>query len=128
MQRVALDGIVLKPNMVLAGSACPEQPEVAEVAAATVETLRRTVPAAVPGIAFLSGGQSDEQATDRLDAMNRLTPLPWELTFSFGRALVATPLATWRGDRANHDAAQAAFLERVRATGAARQGALLELV
>jgi fructose-bisphosphate aldolase, class I len=128
IQRVALEGIVLKPNMVLAGSASPEQPDVVDVAAATLRTLHRTVPAAVPGIAFLSGGQSDDQATTHLDAMNRITNLPWEITFSFGRALVATPLATWRGDRTNHDAAQAAFLERVRATGAARQGALLELV
>jgi len=88
----------------------------------TVEVLRRTVPAAVPGVLFLSGGQSDEQATARLDAINRLGAQPWELSFSFGRALQAPVLHAWAGNEANRQAAQDALLKRARLNGAARQG------
>ncbi|HEY3464995.1 MAG TPA: class I fructose-bisphosphate aldolase [Amycolatopsis sp.] len=120
LMRVQLDGIVLKPNMVVAGSGSGERPSVGEVAEATVETLRATVPSAVPGIAFLSGGQRPELATQHLGAMQKLGPLPWELTFSFGRALVGPALETWRGDDNNWTAAQQALSERAVANFAAR--------
>ncbi|GAB3588235.1 fructose-bisphosphate aldolase class I [Amycolatopsis endophytica] len=120
LMQVQLDGIVLKPNMVVAGTGSPEQPSVADVAKATVETLRETVPASVPGIAFLSGGQSPELATKHLGAMQGLDPLPWELTYSFGRALVGPALETWRGDNDNWAAAQKALSERAVANAAAR--------
>ncbi|MFE6616804.1 class I fructose-bisphosphate aldolase [Amycolatopsis sp. NPDC057786] len=120
LMRVQLDGIVLKPNMVVAGTGSPEQPTVAEVAKATVETLRETVPSSVPGIAFLSGGQSPEVATRHLGAMQKLDPLPWELTYSFGRALVGPALEAWRGDEGNRVAAQNALSERAVANAAAR--------
>lgn len=120
LMRVQLDGIVLKPNMVVAGSGSGERPSVEEVAEATVETLRATVPSAVPGIAFLSGGQRPELATQHLGAMQKLGPLPWELTFSFGRALVGPALETWRGDDNNWTAAQQALSERAVANFAAR--------
>src|SRR6185312_15875026 len=94
-QRVALEGIVLKPNMVVSGQDCTKQASVEEVAQRTVATLKATVPAAVPGIAFLSGGQSDELATAHLDAMNKIGRLPWRLTFSYGRALQAAPQKAW---------------------------------
>jgi fructose-bisphosphate aldolase class I len=94
-----------------------------QIARATLEVLRRAVPAAVPGILFLSGGQSDVQATARLDAINRLTLQPWELSFSFGRALQAPVLTAWAGEDANRPAAQAALLNRARLNGAARRGA-----
>ncbi|TCP56173.1 fructose-bisphosphate aldolase [Tamaricihabitans halophyticus] len=122
-QRVALEGIVLKPNMVVAGTDCPAQPSVAEAAEATVRTLRRTVPAAVPGIAFLSGGQSDATATAHLDAINRLGPLPWRATFSFGRALLAPALRAWAGAQENVPAAQQALAHRAELNGAASSGA-----
>src|SRR5207245_7489488 len=93
-----------------------------EVAAATVRCLRETVPVAVPGIVFLSGGQSDEVATAHLDAMNRLGPHPWELSFSYGRALQAPALKAWKGEATNVPAGQAAFLHRARLNGAARHG------
>jgi fructose-bisphosphate aldolase class I len=120
LMRVQLDGIVLKPNMVVAGTGSGERPSVAEVAEATVEALRETVPASVPGIAFLSGGQTPEVATQHLGAMQNLDPLPWELTFSFGRALVGPALETWRGDDDNWVAAQKALSERAVANAAAR--------
>jgi len=120
LMRVQLDGIVLKPNMVVAGTGSPEKPTVAEVAQATVETLRATVPSSVPGIAFLSGGQSPEVATQHLGAMQKLDPLPWELTYSFGRALVGPALEAWRGDEGNRVAAQNALSERAVANAAAR--------
>ncbi|MFD5250951.1 class I fructose-bisphosphate aldolase [Amycolatopsis sp. NPDC058340] len=120
LMRVRLDGIVLKPNMVVAGTGSPERPTVDEVAKATVETLRETVPSSVPGIAFLSGGQSPELATRHLGAMQKLDPLPWELTYSFGRALVGPALEAWRGDEANRAAAQNALSERAVANAAAR--------
>ncbi|WP_329059208.1 class I fructose-bisphosphate aldolase [Amycolatopsis sp. NBC_01480] len=120
LMQVQLDGIVLKPNMVVAGKNCPEQPSVREVAEATVDALRETVPTFVPGIAFLSGGQSPEKATEHLAAMQRLDPLPWELTYSFGRALVGPALETWRGDNGKREAAQKALSDRAVANAAAR--------
>ncbi len=121
-QGVALEGIVLKPNMVLSGYACPEQAGVQEVARLSLALLRRVVPAAVPGIAFLSGGQSDELASAHLSAINALGAAPWELSFSYGRALQATPLQVWAGREDNFAAAQAAYAHRARCNGEARFG------
>ncbi len=124
-QRVLLEGIVLKPNMVLSGADAPDRAGPDEVARHTVRTFERTVPAAVPGIAFLSGGQGDEEATVNLDAINRLAAevgAPWELTYSYGRGLQAAPLQAWGGASANGDRTQEAFLERARHTSAARRG------
>jgi len=121
-QRVLLEGIVLKPNMVLSGYDCPRQASVAEVAERTVALLRRVVPAAVPGIAFLSGGQSDEAAAAHLNAMNRLGAAPWQLSFSYGRALQATPLTVWSGRESHVRQAQAALAHRARCNGEARFG------
>ncbi|MBF8257725.1 MAG: fructose-bisphosphate aldolase [Actinobacteria bacterium] len=120
--RVELEGMLLKPNMVLPGKECPEQAGTAEVASATVRCLSRTVPAAVPGIVFLSGGQTAERATEHLSAMNALGKHPWELSFSYGRALQDPVLKTWKGDAANVPAAMRAFLHRSRCNGAARYG------
>jgi fructose-bisphosphate aldolase, class I len=120
--RVHLDGMLLKPNMVLSGSDCPEQAGVDEVAEATVAVLRDHVPASVPGIVFLSGGQSDEVATAHLDAMNRLGAQPWQLSFSYGRALQAPALKAWKGEPANAAQAQQAFYHRAKLNGAARFG------
>jgi fructose-bisphosphate aldolase class I len=120
--RVRLDGMLLKPNMVLSGSDCPTQAGVAQVAEATLACLRDTVPASVPGIVFLSGGQSDEAATAHLNAMNRLEGAPWELSFSYGRALQAPALKAWKGQAANAPAAQRAYHHRARLNGAARTG------
>jgi fructose-bisphosphate aldolase class I len=120
--RVALEGALLKPNMVLSGKECPKQAGVAEVAEATVRCLRRVVPSAVPGIVFLSGGQTAERATEHLSAMNALGGHPWELSFSYGRALQDPVLKAWRGDPANVRAAQSAFYHRARCNGAARAG------
>ncbi|HXF95127.1 MAG TPA: class I fructose-bisphosphate aldolase [Gemmatimonadales bacterium] len=120
--RVVLEHMLLKPNMVIAGKDCREQAGVPEVAEATVRCLRRTVPAAVPGIVFLSGGQTPEQATEHLNAMNALGPHPWQLSFSYGRALQDEALRTWRGDPANVTAAQKAYLHRAKCVGAARYG------
>jgi fructose-bisphosphate aldolase class I len=119
---IALEGTVLKPNMVVSGKDCPTQAGVEEVAETTIRTLRRTVPAAVPGLVFLSGGQSEEEATVHLNAMNAMGPQPWELSFSYGRALQQSALKAWGGDPANVAAAQAAFLHRARMNGAARSG------
>jgi fructose-bisphosphate aldolase class I len=124
--RVRLDGMLLKPNMVLSGSDCPVQAGVEEVAAATLACLRDHVPASVPGIVFLSGGQSDEVATAHLNAMNRLGDAPWQLSFSYGRALQAPALKAWKGEAANGPAAQRAFLHRARLNGAARSGSWTE--
>jgi fructose-bisphosphate aldolase, class I len=120
--RVLLEGMLLKPNMVVAGKGCPTQAGVAEVATATVRCLRRVVPAAVPGIVFLSGGQSPERATEHLNAMNAIGPHPWQLAFSFARALQDPALQAWRGEDAKVAAAQRAFTERARMNGAARLG------
>jgi fructose-bisphosphate aldolase class I len=127
-QRVLLEGIVLKPNMVLSGYDCPEQAGVDEVAERTLALLRRVVPAAVPGIAFLSGGQSDELAAAHLSAMNALGGVPWELSFSYGRALQATALKAWGGEESNAEAAQAVFAHRARCNGEARCGRYTEEV
>ena len=120
--RVALEGMLLKPNMVLSGKECPQQASVQEVAEATVRCMRRVVPAAVPGLVFLSGGQTDQQATEHLNAMNRLPDLPWQLSFSYGRALQAPVLKAWKGDAANVAAAQQAFYHRAWCNSKARFG------
>jgi fructose-bisphosphate aldolase, class I len=120
--RVSLEAMLLKPNMVLSGSDCAEQAGVQEVAEATVRCLRDTVPASVPGIVFLSGGQTDEAATAHLNAMNRLGPQPWQLSFSYGRALQGAALKAWKGEAANVPAAQRAFCRRASLNGAARFG------
>jgi fructose-bisphosphate aldolase class I len=111
-QRVALEGMVLKPNMVVAGKKCAKRASVGEAAEKTLKVLKACVPAAVPGIAFLSGGQSDEEATAHLDAMNKNGGLPWRLTFSYGRALQAAPQKAWAGKSENVAAAQRAFAHR----------------
>jgi len=122
VQRIALEGMILKPNMVVPGKKCPKQASVDEVAAKTIRLLKACVPATVPGIAFLSGGQSDEQATAHLNAMNRLGPLPWRLTFSYGRALQAAPQKAWSGKAENVAAGQRAFSHRARMNALASQG------
>ncbi|MEK9677383.1 MAG: class I fructose-bisphosphate aldolase [Rhodospirillaceae bacterium] len=119
-QGVALEGMILKPNMVISGKECAQQAGVEEVAARTVASLRRCVPAAVPGIMFLSGGQSESDASAHLNAMNANNgPLPWVLSYSYGRALQESALKAWGGDNANNGAAQAKLLERARANSAA---------
>jgi fructose-bisphosphate aldolase class I len=109
---VKLEGMILKPNMIVPGKKCPRQNSVEEVAQRTVKVLKRCVPGAVPGIAFLSGGQSDVEATAHLSAMNALGKLPWPLTFSYGRALQAAPQKAWSGKTENIAAGQAAFAHR----------------
>ncbi len=123
-QRVKLEGLILKPNMVLPGLTCPKQETVDEVADATVRFLLRAVPAAVPGIAFLSGGQTGELASSRLNAMNVRfkARLPWALAFSFGRAIQEPALEIWHGDQSNVQAAQQALYHRARCDRAARLG------
>ena len=121
--RVSLEGMILKPNMVISGKQCPTQAGVQEVAAATVRSLTRNVPAAVPGICFLSGGQSDVAATAHLNAMNTMGPHPWALSFSYGRALQQPALQGWGGDAANAPLAQRLFRHRCQCNGAARAGA-----
>jgi fructose-bisphosphate aldolase, class I len=120
--RVALEGMVLKPNMAVPGKKSPKRASVAEVAEKTLRVLKDCVPAAVPGIAFLSGGQSDEEATAHLDAINKLGELPWHVTFSYGRALQAAPQKTWSGKAENTAAAQRAFNHRARMNGLATLG------
>jgi fructose-bisphosphate aldolase class I len=122
MNRVSLEGTVLKPSMVISGKKCARQAGVEEVAERTVRILKRTVPAAVAGIAFLSGGQSDEVASAHLDAMNKLGASPWPLSFSYGRALQQKPLKTWSGSPANVPAAQAALTHRGHMNSLATQG------
>ncbi len=122
MQRVHLEGIVLKPNMVIAGKKCAVQAAPQQVADATLRCLRRRVPAAVPGIAFLSGGQSEAEATLHLSLMNRTGALPWQLSFSYGRALQQSTLDAWRGEAGNVATAQRTFLRRARLNGLARNG------
>jgi fructose-bisphosphate aldolase class I len=123
---VVLEGILLKPNMVIAASGCKKQAGVEQVAAETLRCFRRTVPAAVPGIVFLSGGQIDEVATAHLSAINRMGPNPWPLSFSYGRALQHAPQHAWKGKAANVGAAQRAFLKRAKCNGAAALGKYTE--
>ncbi|HEY4982575.1 MAG TPA: class I fructose-bisphosphate aldolase [Pseudolabrys sp.] len=120
--RVALEGMVLKPNMVVPGKKSGKRASVEEVAEKTVRLLKNCVPGAVPGIAFLSGGQSDEDATAHLDAMNKIGNLPWQLTFSYGRALQHAPQTTWAGKSENVAAAQRAFSHRAKMNGLATLG------
>lgn len=119
---VALEGTILKPNMVVSGSECKTQASVDEVAEKTVKCLKRTVPAAVPGICFLSGGQSDELATAHLSAMNAGYDMPWKLSFSYGRALQAAALKAWSGKSENEAAGQKAFAHRARMNSLAASG------
>jgi fructose-bisphosphate aldolase, class I len=119
-QRVLLEGIVLKPNMVISGKKCKVQADRKTVARETIKLLKRHVPGAVPGIAFLSGGQSDEDATAHLDEMNKLGPHPWKLTFSYGRALQHAALHAWAGK--NADAGKKAHLHRAKMNGLAALG------
>ena len=123
IQRVALEGMILKPNMVIAGKKSAKQASVEEVAEKTIRLLKTCVPAAVPGIAFLSGGQSDQDATAHLDAMNRTSGLPWPLTFSYGRALQAAPQKAWSGKPENIAAGKLAFIHRARMNSLASKGA-----
>jgi fructose-bisphosphate aldolase class I len=120
--RVNLEGMVLKPNMVIAGQKCAKQASAAEVAEKTIKCLKATVPSSVPGIAFLSGGQSDEAATEHLSIMNAAGPLPWSLTFSYGRALQAAALVAWGGKPENVAAGQRAFTHRAKMNGLAALG------
>jgi fructose-bisphosphate aldolase, class I len=126
VQRVELEGMLLKPNMVVSGKESSEQAGVEEVAELTVQCLRETVPAAVPGIVFLSGGQSAEAATAHLNAMNAMGEQPWQLSFSFARALQGPALETWRGDEGNLQQAQEIFAHRARMNSAARSGSYSE--
>ena len=121
-QRVALEGMVLKPNMIVPGKKSAKRASVEEVAEKTLKVLKACVPASVPGIAFLSGGQSDEEATAHLDAMNKMGPLPWRVSFSYGRALQAAPQKTWSGKSENVAAAQRAFGHRAMMNGLAALG------
>jgi fructose-bisphosphate aldolase class I len=122
VQRVALEGMILKPNMAISGKKSKTQAGITEVAEKTVRMLRNCVPAAVPGIAFLSGGQSDEDATAHLDAMNKIGGQPWPLTFSYGRALQAAPQKAWSGKADNVAAGQQAFTHRARMNSIASKG------
>ena len=121
-QRVELEGMLLKPNMVVAGKKSSKQVDHRAVAQMTVSALRRTVPGAVPGVVFLSGGMSDEDASARLNEMNKLGALPWELSFSYGRALQAPALKAWKGEAANVEAGQRAFYHRAKMNSLARSG------
>ena len=121
-QKVGLNGIILKPNMVISGTDANNRADVAMVASATVDCLISHVPSEVPGIAFLSGGQTSEEATAHLSAMNEFGPHPWQLSFSYGRALQASPLRVWGGNKNNLESAQAELLKRSRLNGLARTG------
>jgi fructose-bisphosphate aldolase class I len=120
--RVALEGIVLKPNMVISGTTAKNRAGPDEVARATLKVLKTHVPAEVPGIAFLSGGQSAEEATEHLAIMNRMGPLPWELSFSYGRALQAPALDAWHGKEAQFKAGQQALVKRAKLNSLAHLG------
>lgn len=121
-QNVMLEGTVLKPNMVISGKKCPKQAGPEEIAEKTIRCFKHTVPAAIPSIVFLSGGQSDIDATANLNAMNVKSGLPWQLSFSYGRALQAAPLKAWGGQRENVGAAQAAFAHRATMNSLATKG------
>jgi fructose-bisphosphate aldolase, class I len=120
--RVVLELMLLKTGMILSGAECPQQADIAEVTEATLRCFRRTVPAAVPGIVFLSGGQADEVATLRLNSICRATDVPWKLSFSFGRALQSPALKIWKGSPANVEAAQVALYHRARCNSLALRG------
>jgi len=120
--RVVLENILLKPNMILPGKGCPQQASSEEIAETTVTIFRRVVPAAVPGIVFLSGGLSAEEATANLNALNAMGTHPWQLSFSFGRALQAPVLETWAGETEMVTEAQRRFYQRARLNAAARRG------
>lgn len=122
LHRVHLEGMILKPSMVVSGKDNPRQAGVEEVAERTIRCLKRTVPAAVPGIAFLSGGQSAVSATEHLNAMNKLGPHPWQVSFSYARALQDPALKAWKGESANVAAAQKIFHHRAKMNSAARSG------
>ncbi len=122
INKVALEGIVLKPNMIVPGKKSGKKASVEDVAARTVKILKACVPSTVPGIAFLSGGQSGEEATAHLDAMNKIGGMPWALTFSYGRALQAAPQKAWGGKSENVAAAQRAFMHRAKMNGLAALG------
>lgn len=121
-QGVKLEGTILKPNMVVAGKKCATQPSREEIAERTIKVLKDTVPSAVPGIAFLSGGQDNEEATRNLDMMNKIGGFPWNITYSYGRALQQSALQAWQGKAENYDAAQAAFNHRAKMNGLASKG------
>ena len=121
-QGVKLEGTILKPNMVVAGKKCPDQPSVEEVAERTIKVLKDTVPVAVPGIAFLSGGQSNEIATEHLNMMNKIGGFPWKMTYSYGRALQQSALFAWQGQSENYDIAQTAFHLRAKMNSLASLG------
>ncbi len=122
INRVDLEGILLKPNMVVPGKDSPQKSSVKEVAEWTLKVFRRTVPASVPGIVFLSGGQGPQEATEHLNMLNQMGPQPWELSFSYGRALQEPVLETWQGKKENAEAAQKALAHRARLNGLARDG------
>ena len=122
LQRIHLEGMILKPSMVVSGKDNPRQAGVAEVAERTIQCLKRTVPAAVPGIAFLSGGQSAESATEHLNAMNAMGSHPWQVSFSYARALQDPALKAWKGEAGNVAAAQKIFYHRAKCNSAARSG------
>ncbi len=122
MHKVVLEGVILKPNMVISGKNCPIQTNAKEVAKATVETFLETVPKEIPGIVFLSGGQTPDQATENLYEINLLSGSPWQLSFSFGRALQDEALSTWAGKDENIEAAQKAFYGRLKKVSLARAG------
>lgn len=123
IHRIALEGMILKPNMIVSGMQCAQQAAVGKVAAETLRVLKQRVPAAVPGIMFLSGGQSAELATAHLSAMNALGPAPWKLSFSYARALQTPALEAWKGQAANVAASQKAFIRRAQLNSAACAGA-----
>jgi len=124
VHNVLLEGTLLKPNMVVPGTESKQKCTAAEIGAATVKALQRAVPPAVPGVTFLSGGQSEEEATENLNAMNSLDlgPRPWSLSFSYGRALQQTVLQVWKGKKENTAAAQKALMVRAKANGMANLG------
>ena len=122
LHRVSLPGLLLKTNMVISGKGASDRAGVEEVARQTVDVLKKTVPSEVPGIVFLSGGQSDEEATAHLNEMNKLGDLPWELSFSYGRALQAPSINAWKGERSNVEAGQKALYHRAKMNGLARDG------
>ncbi|MFN8523251.1 MAG: class I fructose-bisphosphate aldolase [Chloroflexota bacterium] len=121
-QRVLLEGTLLKPNMVISGKKCAEQAAAKQVAEATIRTLKRTVPGAVPGVVFLSGGQTPRQATEHLSLMNAMGAHPWQVSFSYGRALQDEALKAWMGRPESASAGQQAFYRRAKLNGAARNG------